>query len=101
MALSDEELLDFDLKRLGGFKNSPHSLLVEHGDVYRTQLVVARWLDGYRERRVEPSITTDPNDRFEEGVGETLRDIAAHLRQGDFLPGGTLYEDEVKRGPAP
>jgi hypothetical protein len=96
MALSDDELLDFDLKRLGGFERSPHSLLEEHGDVYRAQLVTARWLDGYRERRAQPSITSDPEDRFEAGAQDTLRDIAAHLRQGDFLPGGTLYEDEIE-----
>jgi hypothetical protein len=94
MALSDEELLSFDLKQLGGFKKSPHSLLAEHGDVYRAQLVTARWLDGYRERRARPSITKD--ERFEAGALDTLSDIAAHLRQGDFLPGGTLYEDEIE-----
>jgi hypothetical protein len=26
-----------------------------------------------------------------------LREIAAHLRQGHFLPGGLLYEDELTR----
>ncbi len=71
--------------------------LEEHGDAFRYQLVVAQWIDGYRQRRSEPSITSDPDDRFEAGVQDTLRDIAAHLRQGDFLPGGKLYEDELKR----
>jgi hypothetical protein len=99
MPLTDEELLDFDMKRLGGLDRAPRQLLEEHGDIYRAQLVAARWLDGYRERRGQPLLTTDPNDRFEAGVEGTLRDIAAHLRQGDFLPGGTLYDDELKRGP--
>jgi len=26
-----------------------------------------------------------------------MRDVVAHLRQGDFLPGGTLYDDEQNR----
>ena len=92
MALSDDELLDFDMKRLGGMRRVPRQILEEHGDVYRAQLVMARWLDGYRERRAEHRSSRD--EAFEDGAEDTLRDIAAHLRQGDFLPGGRLYEDE-------
>ena len=73
-------------------------LLREHGDVFRAQLVAARWLDDYRQRRKEHWSPRD--DAFELGVEETLRDIAAHLRQGDFLPGGRLYEGEGKLGAA-
>ncbi len=29
---------------------------------------------------------------YYKGVVTTLREIAAHLGQGDYLPGGTLYE---------
>jgi hypothetical protein len=98
MALSDNELLDFDASGLAMAEaGDARRLLREHGDVFRAQLVAARWIDWYREsrERLAESPTSDP--RFEEGVGDTLRDIAAHLRQGDFLPGGRLYEDEQKR----
>lgn len=94
MTLSDDELLDFDMKRLDRVKVVPRTLLDQHGDVYRSHLLVARWLDGYRERRSTPSPT---GSHFEAGALDTLGDIAAHLRQGDFLPGGVFYEDEQER----
>jgi hypothetical protein len=94
VTLSDDDLLDFDLKGLAGFQTAPRTLLEQHGDVYRSQLVMARWLDGYRERRAASS-TGDSS--FDAGARDTLYDIAAHLRQGDFLPGGELYDDEQRR----
>jgi hypothetical protein len=95
VALSDDDLLDFDLKRLGGFETSPRTLLERHGDLYRSHLRIARWLDGYRERREKyMSPSTGLDAQFEAGALDTLSDLAAHLRQGDFLPGAALYEDE-------
>ena len=96
--LSDNELLDFDASGLAMAESGDaRRLLREHGDVFRAQLVAARWIDGYleRQRRGEESPTYDP--RFEEAATAAWRDIAAQLRQGDFLPGGRLYEDEQKR----
>lgn len=29
------------------------------------------------------------------GTVSALRDITAHMRQGDFLPGSRVYEDEI------
>ena len=97
--LTDDELLDFDLKRLGGFERAPRALLQEHGDAYRQQLITARWLDGYCRRRAarRGRLTSGRSEDFEAGVEDTLRDIVAHLRQGDFLPGGALYEDTINR----
>jgi hypothetical protein len=96
VALSDNELLDFDASTLAmADAGDARRLLREHGDVFRAQLVAARWLEGYRQRRKDQ--WSPDRERFEEGVDETLRDITAHLRQGDFLPGGRLYEDEQKR----
>jgi hypothetical protein len=95
MALSDDELLDFDHTHLELFEAAPRTLLRLHGDSYRHQLVMARWLDGYRKRR-GAHMANGPiaDELFDAGVQEALRDIAAHLRQGDFLPGGRLYEHE-------
>jgi hypothetical protein len=100
MTLSDNELLDFDESGLAmADAGDARRLLHEHGDVFRAQLVAARWIDGYLERREREvqSPTSDP--RFEEAVRDTWRDIAANLRQGHFLPGGRLFEDEQKRKP--
>jgi hypothetical protein len=96
MPLSDDDLLAFDRKKLGMLERAPRDLLEQHQDVYRAQLVVARWLDRYKEGRTSrPHFAA--NAEFEAGIAGTLNDIAAHLRKGDFLPGGSLYEDEVQR----
>jgi hypothetical protein len=99
MPLSDDDLLAFDRKKLGMLERAPRDLLEQHQDVYRVQLVAARWLDRYRESRSDrPHFAA--NSDFEAAIAGTLTDIAAHLRKGDFLPGGSLYEDEVKRSPS-
>jgi hypothetical protein len=93
MALSDDDLLDFDLTRLAHLDVPPRTLLAQHGDHYRSQLRIAHWLDGWRERlEADQSFLSD--DKRKAGASDALREVAAHLRQGDFLPGGTLYEDE-------
>ena len=101
MTLPDEDLLDFDIKRLGGLKRSPRSLLEEHGDAYRLQLMSARWIEhwaiGLEESENSPTTLEGQGQRYYEGMMEALREIAAHLRQGDFLPGGVLYEDTLAR----
>src|SRR5438128_286713 len=96
MALTDDDLLDIDPKGLGGFERAPRTLLNEHGDVYRVQLVAARWIDGWRERVLTDSITQTAED-YRSGFDDALREAVAHPRQGDFLPGGVLYEDEQNR----
>lgn len=77
-------------------------LLREHGDVFRAQLVAARWLDGYRLRRLADfdllagSIGPSHSRDHKRGFDEAMRDVVAHLRQGAFLPGGILYDDEIE-----
>lgn len=92
MALSDDELLDFDLTRPGSFKMAPRTLLAQHGDVYRFQLVAAQWAQLWADR-IEEREMPGVDENFEAGMVNGLREIAAHLRQGDLLPGGTLYEE--------
>lgn len=99
VALSDNDLLDFDASTLAmADPGDARRLLHEHGDLFRTQLVAARWLQGYLERRQQSQQTgiVRHSDDHEKGFEEAMRDVIAHLRQGDFLPGGTLYEDEQK-----
>ncbi len=97
LQLSDDDLLDFEVRR-GPFEPSPRTLLDRHGDAYRYQLVMARWLESYRDRRAEhdgvPVAVADA--QFEAGALETLSDIVANLRHGDFLPGGSFYEEAQK-----
>ncbi len=99
MGLTDDELLDFDRQRLEGYDAAEtERALVEHGDVFRAQLVAARWIDGWRQRMAEDvasPTSLGPEDPYHAGRDEALREVAAHLRLGDLLPGGVLYEDEV------
>jgi hypothetical protein len=39
--------------------------------------------------------TLDNDARFTDGVVDALRGVAAHLRQGDYLPGGVQYDETV------
>lgn len=95
MALSDDDLLDFDHSRLADFElDRARRTLAEKGDVFRAQLVAARWIDGWRERVLESPPMGD-NEDFRAGWDSALREVIAHLRQGDFVPGGVLYDEEM------
>ncbi|MDP8936995.1 MAG: hypothetical protein M3O23_04595 [Actinomycetota bacterium] len=92
MSLSDERLLEFDADRLDDFDRlrAEHDL-EEQGDLYRNHLVIAHWIDGWIE-----SVVGQVHEG-QEVFKQTLREIAAHLRQGDFLPGREMHETTVVR----
>lgn len=103
MKLTDEQLLDFDVSRIATYRpGQGDRLLAEHGDLYRSQLLIARWIDGWRERagarHEQVGDSSAMSDDWEAGWDAALRDIAAHLRSGDLVPGGVLHDDEVGRG---
>jgi hypothetical protein len=97
MALTDDQLLDFDAGRYASYDegNARETLAGEHGDAYRAQLVAARWVEGWRERTLaeDPVGSGDASEDWLRGWDEALREVAAHLRQGDLIPGGVLYTD--------
>jgi len=86
MTPTDDALLDFD----GGDPAKARRDLEEHGDTFRVQLVIARQLDQWAEQAevTKTSKTTDLS--WVDGRVRTLREVAEHLRRGDFLPGGSL-----------
>ena len=63
MGLTDDQLLDFDASRYAAYdEGKARELLAgENGDAYRSQLVVARWIDGWRRR----TLAQDPDDHSE------------------------------------
>ena len=98
MALTDEELFDFDRERLDAYdKRRVNEVIAKMPDLYRNHLTIAKWIDGWRERMGEPSPMDLRSDDYQKGTEFALREIAAHLRQADFVPGGVLYEDLVQR----
>jgi len=94
MALSDDELLDFELAGLNMDLAHVRRALANQGNVYRSQLVAARWFDGWR-NQIHERGAGQHSAEFLAGFDEALRTVIAYLRQGDLIPGGQLYEDEV------
>lgn len=101
--LSDDELLDFDGSRYAHYDESEaRRRLAEFGDVFRAQLVAARWIEGWRQRMGDAdSPTTTFSPEWWSGHDQALGDIIAHLRQGDLAPDGVLYREEVGNLPRP
>lgn len=98
--LNDNDLLNFNSSRLAhADAGDARRLLREHGDVFRAQLVAARWLEGWLERLTQhhnTALSTRSPD-YMEGFDDAIRDVVAHLRQGDLIPGGVLYDEELQR----
>lgn len=106
MPLTDDELLEFDASNYATYDEDKAREILqgEHGDTFRAQLVAARFIDGWRERTVQhdkTSVQTTFSPDYTEGWEKALLEVAAHLRQGDFIPGGTLYNDVTGSWPRP
>jgi hypothetical protein len=101
MALSDDQLLDFDSSNYAKYDESKarEALAGEHGEVFRAQLVAARWIDGWRERTVEHDRESPTGSSFtkdySDGWDAALRNVTAYLRQGDLIPGGVLHYETL------
>ena len=66
-----------------------------YGDAFRYQLIAAKHIHEWAERLERPSLAIiEPEQN--EGFVKALREVAAHLRQGEYLPRGTLYEDTIR-----
>jgi TIR domain len=92
-SVDDGKLFDFDATRLADFSIArAYRFLEQHGELYRAQLVIALWLDGWRERMDARSWDDTPS---EDAFDYAVRKI--HLRQGDFLPAGVFYRETTGR----
>lgn len=91
--LTDADLLDFDHDRLVHFDlATAKQQLAEGGDTFRAQLVAAHWIEGWRKRVAEDELPTQSED-WREGFDTALREVTAHLRQGDLIPGGVMHDE--------
>jgi len=95
MALSDDQLLDFDAGMYASYDEAQarETLAGEHADAYRAQLVAARWVEGWRQRTLAEDPAGGRSVDWVRGWDDALREVVAHLRQGDLIPGGILYTD--------
>jgi hypothetical protein len=100
MPLTDDELFDFDRSRLARWdKEQSDQALKAMPDLYRNHLTIAKWIDYWREglEKWSQSPTNIRDDEYYKGMFQALRDIAAHLRQTDFLPGSILFDNLTER----
>lgn len=92
----DEELLNFKASEIDDYatQNAMNGLQGEHRDAFRTHLIAARWIDHWREGVERSAGGPAPSNSadWHEGFSYALKEVAAHLRLGDFLPGAQPYE---------
>jgi hypothetical protein len=92
LVLSEEQLLDFDRSRLASWSQQREDqALAEHHELYLNHLAIAKHLDFWiGNLHAQLSLHAD-REEFISG----LREVAAHLRQGDYLPDGVLYRETM------
>lgn len=88
---TDEELLDFDSTQMANFSaEKARKSLTEQRELYRNQLMAAMWISIWADA-VDEDEALGSRDQINSYVA-ALREVVAHLRQGDLLPGGVIYE---------
>ena len=76
-----------------------HADLEKYGDAFRFQLIAARHLDDWAKQLEDPDspLTAEMDEIELRGWVNAIRNVAAFLRQGYYLPGGQHYEQIVNR----
>ncbi|OMC28876.1 hypothetical protein [Mycobacterium colombiense] len=83
------DIFDFDAEDLATYDQSDiDKILVEQPGLYINHLRIARSIDGWASRLEERG--GGINADFQRGYQQALREIAAHLRQGDYVEGGAM-----------
>lgn len=86
--MPNPDYFDFPTENLSGFDQDRFvAALRDHPAIFLNHLEIAAWLDGWIERLVE---------RREDEDGDfvkALREVRAHLRQADFVPGGAILDE--------
>lgn len=76
------DIFDFDTDNLARFEESRmNAALISEPTTYLNHLRIAKWIDG---------VVTDREADDDPEYARALREIAAHLRQGDLLDSGIL-----------
>ncbi|RSN64512.1 hypothetical protein [Actinomadura sp. WAC 06369] len=86
MSYSDDELLDFDKSKLDHWDEgrARANLAGPHAVLYRNHLAIGKWIDQWL---ANGRPTPPAQEEFIKGYDRGVREVAAHLRQGDLLPG--------------
>ncbi|WP_338538179.1 hypothetical protein N5P18_15680 [Janibacter terrae] len=85
------EIFDFDAADLADYdEDRMRVALAEHPAIIVNHLHIAAQLVAWASRLDED--TTVPSEA-NSGFSSALREVAAHLRQADYLPGGAMLEE--------
>ena len=84
----------FDEAQLASYDQSPvNKALREHPAIYLNHLELAEHLDAW-------AAALDKDHTSPPGTGDAyqtaIREVAAHLRQADYVPGGTMLDGGVR-----
>jgi len=84
------DLFDFlDAEALANYDEARvRQVLVEHPSLYVNHLEIAQHLNVWADRLEEDRSVTGSD--FHKGFIHAIRDVAAHLRQGDYTPGAAF-----------
>jgi hypothetical protein len=89
---SEDALLHFDLEELEHDDiEHARALLESHPTIYKNHLTIAQFIEGWMSRIADDA---EPGE-FIDGFVQALREIAGHLRDGDFAvePGDGVEDD--------
>ena len=101
------DMFDFDADRLDDYDPlRVAEALEEHPALYVNHLQLAQYLQSWRES-VEEDSRFGGDPAFKKGYVDALNQVAAHLRQADYLPTGSFLGDvraarerDARLGPA-
>lgn len=89
------DIFDFDSERLASYDQAGiDKIMVEQPALYINHLRIARSIAGWASRLEERNEAA--NDDYQRGYVQALREIAAHLRQGDYVEGGSMIVSTVE-----
>ncbi|WP_020111604.1 hypothetical protein [Rhodococcus sp. 114MFTsu3.1] len=85
---------NFDTDELASYdQTTVDQALRDHPAIYLNHLEIAEHLDAWAEA-IDKDHTQPPNS---DGAYQTaIREIAAHLRQADYVPGGSMLDGGVR-----
>jgi len=83
-------VFDFDESSLAAYEpDRINTILTEQPALYVNHLRIARSIAAWSGRMVDSG-----SDDFKRGYAQALREVAAHLRQGDYVEGGVMLDQE-------
>ena len=87
-------IFDFDDKDLVNYEPEEiDKVLIEQPALYINHLRIARSVDKWA-GRLESSPEAGFSEEYQKGYVRALREIAAHLRQADYVEGGVLIVEQ-------